>query len=369
MRVVNTGQTYKIYDNSLQTYEQLPVQVYTVEFNKMTGFFLQQYQNIAVTEKIYGVHNEKVNKVLHSFSLFERNLGIILSGAKGIGKSLFAKLLAQRVIEEGYPLIIANSYIPGIADYIASIEQEIVVLFDEFDKTFCSGERDNLNDPQSEMLTLFDGLSQGKKMFVVTCNSLRNLNSYLVNRPGRFHYHFRFDYPTDEEIREYLQDKISKEFYGEIEKVVAFSQKVELNYDCLRSIAFELSLGLRFEEAIKDLNIIHIDNEKYNIFLLFKDGTKASYKNMWMDLFNDADETIELRDQDGYDVEVTFNPLNSIYNANLGGIIVSKNHISLDWEDSYYSDNEKAALEERKKREVDYMLIRRVMDKSIHYTV
>ena len=63
------------------------------------------------------------------------------------------------------------------------------------------------------MLTLFDGFSTGKKMFIVTCNSLYDLNDYLVNRPGRFLYHFRFDYPTAEEITQYLQDKLEESFF------------------------------------------------------------------------------------------------------------------------------------------------------------
>ena len=40
------------------------------------------------------------------------------------------------------------------------------------------------------MLSLFDGLDNGKKLFVITCNEVERLNAYLLNRPGRFHYHF-----------------------------------------------------------------------------------------------------------------------------------------------------------------------------------
>ena len=34
MQVVNTGNTYKIYDNSLRTFNQLPAQAYLVNFDK-----------------------------------------------------------------------------------------------------------------------------------------------------------------------------------------------------------------------------------------------------------------------------------------------------------------------------------------------
>ena len=135
-----------------------------------------------------------------------------------------------------------------------SIEQEVVVLFDEFDKTFDGIKvSENSASAQASMLSLFDGMSTGKKLFVITCNSLSGMNEYLLNRPGRFHYHFRFNYPTADEIREYLQDKLDKQYWEEIDKVISFSQKVDLNYDCLRAIAFELNMGDKFENAIQDL--------------------------------------------------------------------------------------------------------------------
>ena len=193
------------------------------------GFYLTEHPNIEVQEKVYGVHDSKVKKVIHAFEIFERSLGIILSGEKGIGKSIFAKLLCQKAIEKGYPVIIVDEAHKGIARLIENIEQECVVLFDEFDKTFRSNKE---HDEQAKLLSLFDGTAGGKKMYIVTCNELRGLNDYIVNRPGRFHYHFRFEYPTAEAIREYQEDKLEKQFYGEIEKVIEFAWRVNLNYDC-----------------------------------------------------------------------------------------------------------------------------------------
>ena len=370
MQVVNTGNTYKIYDNSLRTFNQLPAQAYLVNFDKMSGFYLSTFDDIVISEKIYGVHMEKCQKVLKSFEIFERNLGVILSGAKGIGKSLFAKMLSAEAIKAGYPLLIVNCYIPGIADYLTSIQQEVVVLFDEFDKTFhVPKERDSMSDPQSEMLTLFDGLSQGKKLFVVTCNELNNLNNYLVNRPGRFHYHFRFEYPTNEEITEYLQDKIPESTYGEINKVIQFAQKVDLNYDCLRAISFELSLGSKFEEAIKDLNILNLSQDYYTVTVFFTDGTKAR-RELRMDLFDDAEVRYEFQDCDRFDFYVDFNPCDSHFDGFRGGTVVDGSNVKLDWQDDYYDEpEEQADLQRRKQRKCDYILIRRKGSKSLHYAV
>ena len=195
---------------TLRTYEKLPVQTYVARFDRQTGFYLEKYVDITIPEeKIYGVHIAKIEKVLSSFEKFNRSLGVILSGDKGIGKSLFAKLLSIRAMEKDIPLIVVDTYYPGIASYLEAITQETMVLFDEFDKTF--GEvrsQDGDASPQTGLLSLFDGISGGKKLYVITCNELYKLNEYLVNRPGRFHYHFRFDYPSALEIREYMMDKI-----------------------------------------------------------------------------------------------------------------------------------------------------------------
>lgn len=370
MRVVNTGNVYRIYDNTMKTFNELPAQAYQVNFSQQSGFFLTGYDEIAISEKIYGVHPEKVHKVLKSFKMFDRSLGVILSGAKGIGKSLFGKMLSASAINEGYPLIIVNQYIPGIADYLTSIQQEVVVFFDEFDKTFHSkGDRDSMNDPQAEMLTLFDGLSQGKKLFIVTCNELNNLNNYLVNRPGRFHYHFRFDYPSAEQIREYLEDKIPESAYDQIEKVISFSRKVDLNYDCLRAIAFELTLGTAFEDAIKDLNILNLSRESYNAVLMFTDGGKCR-REIYMDMFSDDDVNVEFTDEKGYDFYVKFNPQTSTYDYNKGGTIIAGADCEIDWQENYYdSPEDQPALEVRKQRKIDYIVIRRKGTKSLHYAV
>ena len=125
-------------------------------------------------------------------------------------------------------------------------------------------------------------------MFVITCNEIRNLNDFLVNRPGRFHYHFRFEYPTSDEIRLYLQDNLNEKYWGEIEEVVKFATKVNLNYDCLRAIVFELQLGEPFAEAIKDLNIVNIDYNMYDITVMFANGNVAYSKNVDIDMFDQS---------------------------------------------------------------------------------
>lgn len=368
MKAISQGDnTYDIFDDSLRVYAKLPPQSYVVRFSERRGFYLEKYVEIDITEpKVYGVHEAKVRKVLNSFREMNRSLGVILSGDKGIGKSLFAKMLAAKAIESDFPVIVVDTFISGIASYIESIEQEAMILFDEFDKTF--GEvraKDGESSPQTSLLTLFDGLSGGKKLFVVTCNELRRLNEYLINRPGRFHYHFRFEYPSAQEIRQYLEDKLYEDYYGEIDNVVAFSGKVSLNYDCLRSIAFELNHGLTFSDAIKDLNIINTENEYYKVTLRYANGMVATDKDAYLDMFGgDDDVVVYLRDSKGYNyVDVTFSPIDAIYDTRTGGYVILPEHLKLDYDDD--EESTKAA----KASKPEYLLISRRIERGIHYTV
>ena len=139
MKIIKTGSTYQIYGEDLIVLDKLPAQTYKIGFSKFTGFFLEKQHDLEIKEdKIYGVHEEKANKVLNRFEKSRKNLGVILSGDKGIGKSLFARLLSKKAIENGIPVILVDDFIPGIDDFLNDIKNEVLILFDEFDKTFKS---------------------------------------------------------------------------------------------------------------------------------------------------------------------------------------------------------------------------------------
>jgi len=368
MKVISTGSKYDIYPDDLKSYDRLPADYYMVRFHPKKGFYLEKYSEFQMTEsKIYGIHLEKVNKVLESFSVFNRNLGVILSGDKGIGKSLFARLLGRKAVDKGIPVIIVEGFIEGIGSFIDSIDQEVLVLFDEFDKTFARGREDV--DPQASMLSLFDGVAQGKKLFVVTCNELRGLNGFLVNRPGRFHYHFRFEYPSAEDIRNYLRDKLIPDAHSEIEEVVNFSKRVALNFDCLRAIAFELNLGQNFATAISDLNIINVERERYRVTAKFADGSTLVNKDYYMDSFNEEDKNVYLYNRQGnYAGEITF-PADAIkFNSLTGELYVDGSDISIDYD--YDGDEEdKKSKKTLIARDIQQVIIHRVQASNLHYVV
>lgn len=369
MKAIQSGTKFSIYDDSISTYDSLPVSTYTVCFAQGEGCFLVRRPNVAVSEKCYGVHLEKVEKVMNSFRMFPRSLGVILSGDKGIGKSMFAKLVCQRAIRDGYPVILVDACVPGLARFIESIEQECVVLFDEFDKTFRSN---GDNDAQADLLSLFDGTAGGKKLFLVTCNELYSLNSYIVNRPGRFHYHFRFDYPAPEDIRAYLRDKLVSEQYGEIEKVVEFSRKTSLNYDCLRAIAFELNQGVDFAHAISDLNIMTTDCEEYRVYLYFDNGLSVHNLKYRTNLFDyDVGMTyISFYDDDGcFVVGAYFDKKKVMYDIGRNATVIPAEGIKIDRDTDDDDEDDNRRPNKLKGVKPSYMTFTKAGMKNLHYMI
>ena len=96
MNIIRSNGKYQIYNDEIKTYNALPPNIYKVFFNKMSGFYLSLSNDIEIDEsKIYGNTPSRVDKALRSYQNMNRNFGVLLSGEKGVGKSLFVKKLAQ----------------------------------------------------------------------------------------------------------------------------------------------------------------------------------------------------------------------------------------------------------------------------------
>lgn len=367
------GNHYDIFDDTLKVYDKLPPQVYNVRFAMQKGFYLQKSHDMEIREsKIYGCHDEKVAKVMYAFSKFDRNLGVILSGAKGIGKSLFAKLLAKNFVDNGMAVLIVDTFYNGIASYIEEVEDNCLVIFDEFDKTFGGiKNEDGKASPEAQMLSLFDGFSTGKKLFVITCNDYRSISQYLINRPGRFHYHFRFEYPTGDEVIEYLRDKLSEEYYGEIDDVVRFAQRVGLNYDCLRAIAFELQNGAKFKDAIKDLNIVNIEVRRYTVTAVYDNGITLRATRVALDLAKSGNVGwIYMNDRNENNLsDISFDLSDLNFDRNSMCYVVDGKYVEENKVEPESSDSEsfKKAFDAIRDSKIKVVTIEREDTKSIHY--
>ena len=324
MKVVVRGSRYDVYSGEdVSTFDELPVGTYYAEKYLETPY-LKKTKNAETSERVYGDVHEKALHVLRAFEASNRSLGVILSGEKGLGKSLFGRLLCSEARGHGYPTVMVSGFFTGLPEFLDSIEQECVVFFDEFDKTFDQDidTPENTPDAQANMLSLFDGTFHGKKLFVVTCNDVNDLSEYFVNRTGRFHYNFRFVYPTEAETRAYLLDNLERR--DDVDEITKFSRKTPLSYDSLRSVCFEMNLtGASFHDALDVLNVLNFQKHGYDLKLYFsrdgQDCVRLGYDEF--DVLVNGNTSVDFLDVTRY-VPVTFNPYYAEYDEATSSFVI-----------------------------------------------
>ena len=349
--VVAVNDTFRLFGDAVTTYDNLPPLTFTVEFDPMSGYSLRLTEPLrSGSEQVYGNHASRVRRITQSFKTMDRSLGVILSGDKGMGKSLMIRMVAEEMrYSHGIPTVIVRQNTPGIASFIDEIG-EAVIVFDEFEKIFSTSGDEHA---QSQFLSLFDGMSATKRLYILSVNELNRLSDYMQNRPGRFHYHMRFSYPGADMIRTYLQDQAPGVDDKEIDDVIAFSGRFDLSFDHLRAIAFELNLGEKFLDVVGDLNIkrSHGRGESATLAVVTDSGTKYTFTG-YVDLFDD--ESMVVMYDHNMDLKATFRLLGATETSeglvlDLGSVTV----VNYDDEDSEPLSLESAVVR-RKRTQFDF---------------
>ena len=116
MHMIKSGSQVQIYNGEdIKTFAKLPAKTYMVGFHPMRGFYLSIIPNMEVKEKkIYG---NTITKTFVSYEASNRNFGIILSGVKGAGKTLFVQKLSELCLSHDLPIITVDSYYNDLADF------------------------------------------------------------------------------------------------------------------------------------------------------------------------------------------------------------------------------------------------------------
>ena len=145
---IETGGHVRVYDDTVRTHPTFPPGTYRVSFAPKEGFSLVRIDDLTVgAERVYGGRDRKVAKIFRSYALSDRSLGVMLSGDKGIGKSLFLRMVAEAARDQGLPVVVVSEDHDGIVEFLDSLD-ECLIVFDEFEKIFPAGRRgitDGLN--------------------------------------------------------------------------------------------------------------------------------------------------------------------------------------------------------------------------------
>jgi len=233
-------------------------------------YFLEKLEDFKMPVKVYGDCKQLATRYLNTFVNGTSNLGIVLSGLKGTGKSLTAK---QTCIDSKLPVLIMSEPFSGTEfnSFISSIKQEAVVFIDEFEKLYPE------KPDQDAILSLLDGVFMGKKLFIFTSNETSRYSNYLLNRPGRIHYmkeYERIDNSTLDDI--VLDNLINQEHSQELKDIINIIE--EANIDMVVALIKECNMyNENPKEAVKYLNIKLGGNCIYTVLLKEKDSNKEYY--------------------------------------------------------------------------------------------
>lgn len=199
------------------------------------SFNLHILEKFILPEKLYGNVEDKTNHILTAYKQSKHNMGVLLEGISGNGKTLQAKHLCNTLSKEYPVIVLSDDSIKNLDRLIDLITQPVVFFCDEFEKQFENSEEQNF------LLTLLDGTSATSNLYILTSNNRYKINSFMLNRPSRIRYYLRYGVLDKSAIKEILEDKlINKDKYEEILNLVYQVQK--LSYDNLISFVEECNM-------------------------------------------------------------------------------------------------------------------------------
>ncbi len=249
MHIVERDGEFRFH-NSVKINDKLEVGNYSLDYDKY-GIFLKKESDFVIPDKIYETDKALIRQVEVTAKNMKpgKNLGILLIGEKGQGKTFTARSLCKKI---GLPVIMITKSIPVEIDFISfigsEIKQDVIIFVDEFEKNFPKFSADSEDNEgntrkvhrQAAFLTLMDGVytGPGNKVFILSSNE--EVDDKLINRPSRLRYVRRYNFidPSiyDQIINDELVDK-------SMEKDLRENLPVGLsNIDLLREIVSEINL-------------------------------------------------------------------------------------------------------------------------------
>ena len=291
MRTFTNNGMIRILPGNAGISDYLEARPYQLLYSEQDGPYLVP-ATLQDAAPVFGPINGKETKV---FEAYDRHPGIILSGEKGLGKSLFSRRLAHMAMKRGMPVILVDNRAKNIATFIATLDQPSMFLLDEFEKNFKIRDMSNGDEDtgaQLQFLSLLDGTDGAKRLVIITCNDTSDLSQFFMDRPGRFYYHFQFRYPTADEAEEFIRYCGLEGHDDEVTRLAALGTLIGFSYDALRAIVEELKAGYTLDETLADLNVAGRCQERTaDVKVAFKDGVVCTgycsldFADEWSDDF------------------------------------------------------------------------------------
>jgi len=235
--------------------EKLPVSIYNVNLVPFTGWVLEPYaEKFSFDYKLYDLQNDFIDHVCKTYNNTTGNLGVLLNGIKGTGKTVTAKELANKL---NLPVIIVKSFgerNQDLIEYLSSINSDCILFFDEFEKNF--------DENDSTILQIMDGVynSGNRKVFLLTTNTM-TINDNLIGRPSRIRYVKTFGNLEFKVVKDYLDDNLEDKSC--CAEVIEFIDSLTIStIDILKTIVNEINIH-GIEDFRKSKSYFNVKNNEY----------------------------------------------------------------------------------------------------------
>lgn len=275
MNILKDRNKYFFY-NSLTIEKTLKSKTYLFNFDEFGNCWLEDIEEFKFPKKIYNVDKQLRVHIKKSFDNYTKNLGVLLTGNKGQGKSLTAKLICK---DMGLPTIVINKPIPKDVNFINffnNIKQNHVLFVDEFEKLFShktnSDEKTDGYHKQDVFLSFMDGVltNEHKVLFLLTANE--EVNQYFINRPSRIKFLVEYDELPEELFNLITDDKLNnKAFKDDLEANISL---VNLNVDLLISIIEDINLFEMPFSEFKEIYNYKFEQYRYEVYTIIDEVEK-----------------------------------------------------------------------------------------------
>lgn len=214
-----------------------------------------------VPDFIFGAKvRASIETIYTTFTRRQQSMGTILSGKMGSGKTVTAEALCNKVIKSGGVVIQINT--PMSAKMLEMLRpaagKNCVFYFQEFSVNYSKYDNQDKKVDQGKMLEFFSSQSLAKSFFILTLNDVDTLTPLLIERPGRFLFHVKYqgiDMQTLEEVLTHLKiDALRaewlKKYVYQMGKRITVDQVIEI----IRATAY-CANELEFENTVAILNV------------------------------------------------------------------------------------------------------------------
>jgi len=254
-----------------QNHNDLPKGIYRLDITPRDELYLTQVADkFDLNYKIYGIETNFINRVVKTYNNTTTNLGVLLNGVKGTGKTVTAKQISNEI---DIPVIIIHEHYDNMPAFINNLQEDVIIFIDEFEKIY------NSND--HNILTIMDGvLDNGyRKLFLLTTND-KHINPNLIQRPGRIRYVKSYEDLSLNAIEEIIDDKLNNNNFKD--QLIEFLSKLELiTVDIVKSIIDEVNIHDEPPQNFEDVFNIKKSKDLFNVYEINEDENEVlAYENV-----------------------------------------------------------------------------------------